>query len=123
MFKMIELGDKQIPILTTAATNVYYKQIFGEDALALQSEGNMTVAQQVEFAQKLLYVACKQAEAQSLVTSGKASSVRDFMRTISEDDYLDWLDSVDFGDVNSAAGEVMQAYIGGSKSTSKAKKA
>lgn len=122
MFKKIMMNGEELPILTTAATNVYYRQIFGEDALALQSEGTMTIAQQVEFAQKLMFVAAKQAEGQALTVAGKASSVRDYMRTIDEDAYIDWLDTVDFGDVNGAAADVMQAYIGGSKSTSRAKK-
>jgi len=122
MYKVISLGDEQTPILTSAATNVYYKQIFDEDALAAQSAGDMTVAQQVDFAQKLTFVAIQQAKAQALVTNGKAVSVRDYMRTVNMDMYMDWLDSVDFGDINDASGEVMQAYIGGSRSSSKAKK-
>lgn len=122
MYKVISLGDEQTPILTSAATNVYYKQIFDEDALAVQSAGDMTVAQQVDFAQKLMFVAIQQAKAQALVTNGKAVSVRDYMRTVNMDMYMDWLDSVDFGDINDASSEVMQAYIGGSRSSSKAKK-
>jgi len=122
MYKVISLGDEQTPILTSAATNVYYKQIFDEDALAVQSAGDMTVAQQVDFAQKLMFVAIQQAKAQALVTNGQAVSVRDYMRTVNMDTYMDWLDSVDFGDINDASSEVMQAYIGGSRSSSKAKK-
>ena len=122
MYKLIDFGNEKLPILTTAATNVYYKQIFGEDALALQSEGSMTIAQQVEFAQKLLFVAIEQAKAQAKKAAGEADSVRDYMLAVNMDTYLEWLDEVDFGDVNNAASEVMQAYIGGSKSTSKTKK-
>ena len=122
MFKIISIGDSNVPVLAKASTNVYYKSIFPEDPITVQSQENVDNAERVYFSQKLTFVMVKQAEAQAAVSAGTAPSVRDYMQKLTEDDYLDWLDECDFMDLQESFDEVIAVYTASNKTTSKAKK-
>lgn len=122
MLKVINIGDEKVPVLAKASTNMYYKSVFHEDPITVQGGDGGDNAQRVYFSQKLTFIMCKQAEAQDAVTSGKASSVRDFMQSVTEDDYLDWLDRYDFMDLQEAFDAVIAVYTASNNATSKAKK-
>lgn len=122
MFKIISIGDNNVPVLAKASTNVYYKSIFHEDPITVQSQENVDNAERVYFSQKLTFVMVKQAEAQAAVSAGTAPSVRDYMQKLTEDDYLDWLDECDFMDLQESFDEVIAVYTASNKTTSKAKK-
>lgn len=122
MYKIIDIGDEQVALLAKASTNVFYKQVFHEDPIAMQTRDNITNADQIDFSQRLTFVMSKQAEAQAAVTAGDVPSVRDFMQTVTEDDYIDWLDQFDFMALQEALGDAMSVYTANSNSTSKAKK-
>lgn len=122
MYKVITIGQEKVPILAKASTNMYYKSIFHEDPITVQSKDDVENAERIYFSQKLTFIMIKQAEAQEAVTAGKASTIRDFMQNISEDDYLDWLDQVDFMDLQESFEEVLAVYTASNRSTSTAKK-
>lgn len=121
MYKIINIGEKQVPVLATASTNVYFKHIFGDDPIVIQSSDAYDTSQRISFAHRLAFVIARQAQAQDDVNAGKAASIRDAMQGVSEDDYIDWLDGIDFSDLQEALGDVMEVYAG-AKATSKAKK-
>ena len=122
MYKVIAIGQEKIPILSKASTNMYYKSVFHEDPITVQSKDDVENAERIYFSQKLTFIMMKQAEAQEAVTAGKASSIRDFMQKVTEDDYLDWLDQFDFMDLQESFEEVLEVYTASNKSTSTAKK-
>lgn len=122
MFKVINIGEEKVALLARSSTNIYYKSVFHEDPIDLTSNDNTTLSKQIAFSQQLTFIMSKQAEAQDAVTSGKAPTVRDFMQTVTEDDYIDWLDKFDFMDLQDALQEAMDVYTDSSKTTSKAKK-
>lgn len=122
MFKVINIGEEKVGLLTKASTNAYYKTIFHDDPIAIQTKDDAGLSEQVEYGQRLTFIMSKQAEAQNAVSDGKATSVRDFMQTVTEEDYLDWLDKFDFMDLQDASKEAVALYAASSKSTSTAKK-
>ena len=122
MFKIISIGDSNVPVLAKASTNVYYKSIFHEDPITVHSQENVDNAERVYFSQKLTFVMVKQAEAQAAVSAGTVPSVRDYMQKLTEDDYLDWLDECDFMDLQESFDEVIAVYTASNKTTSKAQK-
>lgn len=121
MFKNITIGENIVPMLSTAATNIYYRQIFRDDPLAIQTT-DATEAEGIVMAQRLAFVMAKQAEGQMAVNEGKAAKIRDYMQTITpDDDYIDWMDTLDFGTLNDALPEVMELYLAQQKAGSKSK--
>ena len=112
MFKEIKIGERIVPMLCKASTNVYYKQIFGKDPILLQADGNMTAGEQVIFAQQLAFVMAKAAE---------CNGDRSKMTCLSEDDYLEWLDDLEFMDLQAALQDVMSLYAASGKSTTSGK--
>lgn len=122
MYKIINIGEEKVALLARASTNNFYKSVFHEDPIDLTSGADITLSRQIEFSQELTFIMSKQAEAQDAVTAGKAPTVRDFMQTVTEDDYIDWLDRFDYMDLQDSLQEAMDVYTTSSKTTSKAKK-
>lgn len=121
MYKLVDIGDKIVPVLGTAATNIYYQRIFGEDPLAIQT-GDPSATVSVDMAQKLAFIMAKQAEGQEAVNRAEAPTIRDFMQTVTpEADYIDWLDSLDFGALNGAFPEIIGVYMSQQDPKSRAK--
>ena len=122
MYKVINIGEEQVAFLAKASTNLYFKEVFHQDPIALQSNEEAGNAERIDFTQKLPFIMSKQADAQDAVTSGKVNSIRDFMQKVTEDDFFDWLDRFDFMDLQDALAEAMGVYTANHVSTSKAKK-
>ena len=38
MFKVVKIGDKEVPMMAMASTDIYYKRVFGEDPLKIVTE-------------------------------------------------------------------------------------
>ena len=38
MYKEVTIGDKTIPMLSMASVDLYYKNVFGEDPIKLQTQ-------------------------------------------------------------------------------------
>ncbi len=122
MYKLVDIGEKIVPMLGTAATNIYYQRIFHEDPLTVQTE-DLSAGMSVDMAQKLAFIMAKQAEGQEAVNRAEAHRIQDFMQTVTpEEDYIDWLDSLDFGALNEAFPEIIGVYMSQQKPESRAKK-
>ena len=83
MFDTVKIGDKSVPMLCLASTNVYFKKVFGVDPIAIQANSKLTPADGIDFATKMAFVMAKQAENQS---------DRPAMLRLNEGDFIDWLD-------------------------------
>lgn len=122
MYRVINIGDEKVALLAKSSSNVYYKNIFHEDPIGSQTSDDAELSQRLEFSQRMTFVMNKQAEAQEAVNCGNAQSIRDYMQTITEDDYIDWLDRFDFMPLYEALEKAMDVYSANNSSTSKAKK-
>lgn len=112
MYGEIKIGDKKVPMLAMASTDIYYKRIFHEDPLVIQSTKMDDIAFQLDMTMKLGFVMAKFFE---LKTPTK-------MRELTEDDYIDWLDQFGREEYYDALEDIRKVYEGQQIGTSEAKK-
>ena len=111
MFNLVQVGDKTVPMLSMASTDVYFRHIFHEDPIAIQSKGP-SEAEAIDMFMRLGFVMAKYAETKD----------RKEMLKLNEDSYLDWLDGFERGDYIQSLPDIQKTYEGQSVSTSDAKK-
>lgn len=114
MFDTIKIGEKAVPMLCLASTNIYYKKVFGVDPIELQTRDDLPTADGINFAQGLAFIMAKQAE---------TNSNRAEMLKLNEDSFIDWLDGFDGVDLQMALENVMMIYRKDLRTTAKEKKA
>lgn len=108
----IKLGDKDVRLMQTGRTAVYYEQIFKEDLLLfmlVDANSGANDADAVKVAQKLCYVMMNQAEGTD-------------MRSLTLDSYYDWLDTVSQIDLIKHTVEIIATYKEDMETLSEAKK-
>ncbi len=111
MYNVVKIGEKNVPMLSMASVDVYYKNIFGEDPIAMQSKG-MTEGDAIGLYQRMGFVMAKFAELKSPKE----------MRKLNEDNYLEWLDELNRIDYISALPDVQATYEGQQLASVDAKK-
>lgn len=109
MYAEVKIGDKTVPMLCKASTNVYFEQVFSKDPILLQADKDMTPGEQISFTQKLAFIMAKQAE---------YKGDRAKLAALSAAEYVDWLDEFDFIDLQHSLNEVMTLYVSSSKGKS-----
>lgn len=111
MYNVIKIGEKDVPMLSMASVDIYYRNIFHEDAIKLQTkvqdEGDI-----VNFVMRMGFVMAKFAELKD----------RKEMNKLNEDAFLDWLDQFERSDYLNALVDVRMTYEGQSVTQSDAKK-
>lgn len=111
MYREMNLGEIQVKMLSNAATPYRYKQVFQEDLLAFFSGQENTASEQTEMVMQLAYIMAMQAE--------KA----DFT-CLNFEKYLEWAEQFDLMDLMGpkASKEILEVYMGNTKTSSSAKK-
>lgn len=111
MYNVITIGDKQVPLLSMASVDLYYRTIFKEDPIKLQTtttdEGDL-----INFVMRMGFVMAKFAELRD----------RKKMTALTEENFLDWLDQFERTDYLNALVDVRLTYEGQTVTTSDAKK-
>ena len=110
MYKVVKIGDKEVPMLAMASSDIYYKRLFGEDPLKVvtaQNEGDNTA-----LLFQMGFILAKQAELRD----------RKRMMALTMDNYIDWLDSMEYGDYIEALDQVAAVYYGNRITSSQEKK-
>lgn len=111
MYNVVKIGEKDVPMLSMASVDIYYRNIFHEDAIKLQTkvqdEGDI-----VNFVMRMGFVMAKFAELKD----------RKEMNKLNEDAFLDWLDQFERVDYLNALVDVRMTYEGQSVTQSDAKK-
>lgn len=101
MFNNVKIGDKTVPMLSMASVDIYYRNIFHEDAIKLQTktqdEGDI-----INFVMRMGFVMAKFAELKD----------RKEMNKLNEDAFLDWLDTFERSDYLNALPDVRMTYEG-----------
>lgn len=114
MYKVVKIGDSEVPMMAMASCDLYFKNVFGEDPLRVQSSDDSDGIDMMDFCLKIGFIMAKFAELKS----------RQAMKQLTEDDYIDWLDSFereDLMDLDKMA-EIIDVYQGNKKETSTPKK-
>lgn len=112
MFNIVKIGDKDVPMLAMASANIYYKRVFGRDAIVTQADVT-TDGERIAFYGEMGYIMAAMAEA-----NGDKSK----LNALNFDSYVEWLDQFENSDYTGAIYEIAKVYEGQTKSTSKSKK-
>lgn len=112
MYKVIKIGEKDVPMLCMASIDTSYWHIFHEDPIKLQSNGEADEGDIINFVMKMGFVMAKFAE----LKVGKK------LRALTEENYLDWLDQFERTDYLNALVDIRLTYEGQSVNTADAKK-
>ena len=111
MYNIVRIGDKNVPMMSKASVDHYYKVIFNEDPIKLQTS-DPDVGAMFVFMQKMGFVMAKFAE----VKESKE------MHKLNEDSFYEWLDGFERTDITNALEDIQATYEGQSITHSTAKK-
>lgn len=112
MFNVVKIGDKDVPMLSMASTDIYYRNIFHEDAIKLQASSTFDEGDLINFISRMAFVMAKFAEVKD----------RKEMNKLNEDAYLEWLDGFTREDFMNALVDVRMTYEGQALTQSTEKK-
>ena len=112
MYNVIKVGDKEVPMMSMASVDLYFKTIFHEDPMKIQSKPDFDTGDLLDFISKMGFVMAKFAELKS----------RKEMLKLNEDAYAEWLDQFERLDYMNALVDVRATYEGQSVPMSDAKK-
>ena len=102
MYKVIKIGEKDVPMLSVASSDVYYNRLFRENPLSVMTDKKADNGQKTNLAFGMGFIMAKFAETKD----------RKVMLQLSFDDYLDWLEQFSYGDYIEAAPEILMLYYG-----------
>ena len=111
MFDVVKIGDQEVPMLAMASVDVFFRNIFHEDPIALQARG-LDEGAAIVLYERMGFIMAKYAEL-------KKSSE---MRKLNEDAYLEWLSQFSRGDYIAALPDIMDVYNGQQATSSSSKK-
>ena len=110
MYREIKIGEMSIPMKATAATALRYRHVFGQDIMTeFQNVGQDTGLGMSALQQLAFIMAC-------------AADPEKDMNKLNEEAYMEWLDKFEPLDFAEAAEEVIDLYVGNTKSLSEVKK-
>ena len=112
MYNVVKIGEKAVPMLSMASVDIYYRNIFHEDAIKLQSKEVKDEGDLINFVLKMGFVMAKFAELRD----------RKEMNKLNEDSFAEWLDQFDRADYFNALPDVQATYEGQSITESESKK-
>ena len=107
----IKFGDKDVRLMQTARTAIYYEQVFKEDLLQymMVDAFKSNDLEALRYAQKLCYIMINQAEGAD-------------MRSLTVDSYLEWLDTVSQMDLIRNCFNIIAVYKEDMETLSESKK-
>ena len=112
MFNIVNIGNERVPMLAMASVDLYYRQIFHEDAIKLQSGKDFDEGGLIVFLQKMGFVMAKFAELKDRIAMAK----------LNEDNFAEWLDRFDRVDYLNALADIRRTYEGQMLTDADAKK-
>ena len=114
MYGVITIGEREVPMLSMASCDLYYKNVFGQDPIRLQAKEDFGVADMVELFTRMGFIMAKYNELKS----------RKEMLKLNEDAFYDWMDQFPreaLTDFDKLA-EIRDIYDGNKRTDSEPKK-
>lgn len=111
-YKVIKIGEKEVPMMAMSSVAIYHKWVFGTDLNKITFETKYSQGDRISLYFELAFIMAKFAELKD----------RRKMRKLNEDSYLDWLEQFEYEDLVNALDEVQNLYLGQLSSTSQEKK-
>lgn len=111
MYNVVKIGEKEIPMLSMASVDIFYRQTFHEDPAKLQASENFGGVDAVDFIFKM-----------GFIMAMRAKMTRQEMNTLTEEDYYVWLDDLDRAGLYDATNRIFAVYEGQTDTTADAKK-
>ena len=102
MYAVVKIGDKDVPMRAMASIDLYYRNIFHEDPIKLQTRPDFDDAARISFAMRMGFVMAKFAELPD----------RKAMNALNEDAFLDWMDQFERGECLEALVDITMVYEG-----------
>ena len=106
MYRTVKIGGKDVPMMSTAATDFFYRQIFHADPTRIQyslgEDENENEIIMLDFLQKMGFVMAKNAE---------ISAVSEMVK-LSEADFYEWLIQFDRAEYLDALADIRCVYEG-----------
>lgn len=102
MYQVVKIGGKEVPMMSMASVDIYYRQIFHKDAIKLQSSKDFDEGDLINFICEMGFVMAKFAELKN----------RKDMAKLNEEMYLDWLDTFERTDYLAALADIRMVYEG-----------
>ena len=111
MYNIVKIGDKDVPMLSMASVDIYFRNIFHIDPVKLQTstedEGDI-----INFISQMGFVMAKFAELKD----------RKEMNKLTEGDFIDWMDGFERTDYLNALLDIRATYEGQTITSADAKK-
>jgi len=111
MYNKVKIGEKEVPMLSMASVDLYYRNIFGQDPVVLQTKG-IDEGDMINFVLRMGFVMAKFAETKD----------RKEMLKLNEDAFLEWLDQFERNDIYAALPDFQATYEGQMLTSAEAKK-
>ena len=111
MYNVIKIGEKDVPMLSMASVDIYYRNVFHEDPLIEQTKLE-EAGDAIWFNMRMGFIMAEFAERKS----------REKMRELTEDDFVAWMDNFDRLDLMNALADIQRTYNGQAVTNSDAKK-
>lgn len=112
MYQVVHIGDKEIPMLSMASVDVYYRQIFKKDSVKIQSSKDFDEGDLINFVGEMGFVMAKFAELKD----------RKEMAKLNEDAFIEWLEGFDRAEFMAALPDIRMVYEGQQIPVSESKK-
>lgn len=112
MFNVVKIGEKEVPMLAMASSAVYYKRVFGRDAIVVQADAK-SQGELIAFYGEMGYIMAMMAE---------ANGDRAKLNALNFDGYVEWLEQFNAVDYNTAISSIATLYEGNKRGTSERKK-
>ena len=98
----LQIGDQIVKAKAMASTDRYYMAIFGQDPIVEQATPGFSTGNLIGMMERMCFVMIKQAELDD----------PNAMTSLSQSDYLSWLDTVERSDLLEAIPRVRALYEG-----------
>lgn len=118
MIERADGSDTLTPLMANAATPIRYKNVFGKDLVslitnAIKTDENGNESYDIDFVSELAFIMAMQAKA----ADGSIS-----IEKVNDVAYICWLEQFESMALTVAAPEILNVYLGNTKTASSAKK-
>lgn len=110
MYRSVKIGDKDINLLANGATPIRYRMVFGRDILSELQKADQDGGLLASSISELAYIMAMSAD----------ESVD--MNKLNVEKYVEWLEQFEAFDITMASEDIIDVYMGNTKTTSEIKK-